>query len=71
MPHASDAKVFLGSTNFPLGGGSRAPEAHLALDHQPLAWQAHRGHGALLGLAGEARELLATAGDDEAREREA
>eukprot|EP00969_Alexandrium_andersonii_P276332 12213768-Alexandrium_andersonii.AAC.1 len=33
VPHAPDAQVLLGSAEVSLGGGARAPEAHLALNH--------------------------------------
>eukprot|EP00969_Alexandrium_andersonii_P278237 12299741-Alexandrium_andersonii.AAC.1 len=51
VPHAPNANVPLGSADFSFSGGARTPEAHLALDYEPLARHSRRGLGLLLGLA--------------------
>eukprot|EP00969_Alexandrium_andersonii_P046053 2020594-Alexandrium_andersonii.AAC.1 len=70
-PHATQAHVLFGSADFTPSRSPGAPEPHLPLDDETLArksrcWLARRSR-----LPGEARELLAAAGNDEAREREA
>eukprot|EP00969_Alexandrium_andersonii_P243805 10770566-Alexandrium_andersonii.AAC.1 len=60
-----------GSADFSPGRGPRAPEPHLPLDNESLTRKARRWLTRGRRLPRETRELLAAAGDDEAREREA